>query len=82
MRGYGCGLVGSGKEHSETFVSIKSEEQLDLQALHRARERLVQNRTRLVNQARGFLMERGVRVGQGRHVFQRALRQLGLECGA
>jgi transposase len=63
-----------------TFVSIKSEEQLDLQALHRARERLVQNRTRLINQARGFLMERGVRVGQGRHVFQRALRQFGIEC--
>jgi len=64
-----------------TFVSIKSEEQLDLQALHRARERLVQNRTRLINQARGFLMERGFRIGQGRHVFQRALRQLGDDHG-
>lgn len=64
-----------------TFVSIKFEEQLDLQALHRARERLVQNRTRLINRARGFLMERGVRIGQGRHVFQRALRQLGDDHG-
>jgi len=59
-----------------SFVAIKSEEQLDLQALHRLRERLVHNRTRLINQARGFLMERGVRIGSGRHVFQKALAQL------
>ena len=43
-----------------SFVAIKSEEQLDLQALHRARERLVSDRTRLINQGRGFLMERGI----------------------
>lgn len=59
-----------------SFVAIKSEEQLDLQALHRLRERLVHNRTRLINQARGFLMERGVRIGSGRHVFQKALVEL------
>ena len=64
-----------------SFVSLKSLEQLDLQALHRARERLVQNRTRLVNQARGFLMERGILIGTGRHVFQRELRLL-LEDGS
>jgi transposase len=45
-----------------SFVAIKSEEQLDLQALQRARERLVSDRTRLINQGRGFLMERGIRV--------------------
>ncbi|MEM9318086.1 MAG: transposase [Pseudomonadota bacterium] len=49
---------------------------LDLQALHRARERLVQSRTRLVNQARGLLMERGIRSGTGRRVFQRELGRL------
>lgn len=59
-----------------SFVAIKSEEQLDLQALHRLRERLVHNRTRLINQARGFLMERGIRIGSGRHVFQKALENL------
>lgn len=56
-----------------SFVTVKTEGQLDLQALHRARERLVHNRTRLINQARGFLVERGIRIGTGRHVFQRAL---------
>jgi transposase len=59
-----------------SFVTVKSVEQLDLQALHRARERLIHNRTRLINQARGFLMERGIRIGQGRFVFQKALRQM------
>ena len=59
-----------------SFVAVKSEEQLDLQALHRARERLVTERTRLINQGRGFLMERGIRVGTGRHVFQKELMRL------
>jgi transposase len=42
------------------FVSIKSEEQLDLQVLHRVRERLVAARTALTNQLRAVLLERGV----------------------
>src|SRR6056297_4163185 len=62
-----------------SFVGIKSEEQLDLQALHRARERLVSDRTRLINQGRGFLMERGIRIGVGRHVFQKELTRLTAE---
>lgn len=65
-----------------SLVAIKSEEQLDLQALHRARERLVSDRTRLINQGRGFLMERGIRVGNGRHVFQKELDRLAAEGAA
>ncbi len=42
------------------FVPIKSDEQLDLQALHRVRDRLVQRRTAVINQIRGFLIERGI----------------------
>jgi transposase len=41
-------------------VTLKSEAQLDLQVLHRARERLVAARTRLTNQLRAVLLERGV----------------------
>jgi transposase len=48
------------------FVPIKSDEQLDLQALHRVRDRLVQRRTALINQLRGFLLERGIAVAKGR----------------
>ena len=42
------------------FVPIKTDDQLDLQALHRVRDRLVHRRTALINQIRGFLMERGI----------------------
>jgi transposase len=42
------------------FVPIKTDEQLDLQALHRVRDRLVQRRTAVINQIRGFLIERGI----------------------
>ena len=42
------------------FVPIKTQEQLDVQALHRVRDRLVQRRTALINEIRGFLLERGI----------------------
>jgi transposase len=42
------------------FVPIKTEEQLDVQAMHRVRDRLVQRRTALINEIRGFLLERGM----------------------
>jgi transposase len=47
------------------FVAIKTVEQLDLQGLHRVRERLVCQRTNVINQIRAFLLERGVAVRQG-----------------
>lgn len=47
------------------FVELKSEEQLDVQALHRVRDRLVGERTSLTNQIRSLLLERGHVVAQG-----------------
>src|SRR6516225_9730700 len=47
------------------FVATKTAEQLDLQALHRVRERLVSQRTGIINQIRAFLLERGLAVRQG-----------------
>jgi transposase len=47
------------------FVATKTVDQLDLQALHRVRERLVSQRTGIINQIRAFLLERGVTVRQG-----------------
>ena len=44
------------------FVPTKTAEQLDLQALHRVRERLVSQRTGVINQIRAFLLERGIAV--------------------
>lgn len=47
------------------FVELKSEEQLDVQTLHRVRDRLVGDRTSLTNQIRSLLLERGHVVAQG-----------------
>jgi transposase len=47
------------------FVATKTADQLDLQALHRLRERLVSQRTGIINQIRAFLLERGVAIRQG-----------------
>jgi transposase len=55
------------------FVATKTAEQLDLQPLHRVRERLVSQRTGVINQIRAFLLERGVAVRQGPR-FLRAAR--------
>lgn len=47
------------------FVTLKSEEQLDAQTLHRVRDRLVAERTALTNQIRSILLERGFIIAQG-----------------
>jgi len=55
------------------FVPIKTEEQLDLQAVHRVRERWVMRRTAVVNQIRGLLLERGVVLPKGRSHLEEGL---------
>jgi transposase len=46
-------------------VSEKDQDQLDLQALHRVRARLVSRRTATINQIRAFLIEQGITVRSG-----------------
>lgn len=58
------------------FVSLKSEDQLDLQILHRVRERLVNARTALINQLRAVLLERGIILPKGRVNLMRRLGEL------
>jgi transposase len=55
------------------FVPIKSGDQLDLQSLHRVRERWVMRRTAVVNQIRGLLLERGITLRKGRRYVDAAL---------
>ena len=55
------------------FVATKTSEQLDLQALHRVRERLVSQRTGIINQIRAFLLERGIAVRQGQRFLRTEL---------
>jgi transposase len=47
------------------FVATKTAEQLDLQALHRVRSRLVGERTAVANEIRAFLLDRGIAVAKG-----------------
>src|ERR1700748_3444636 len=58
-------IAGGVQRPTMKFVATKTVEQLDLQALHRVRERLVSQRTGIINQIRAFLLERGVAVRQG-----------------
>jgi transposase len=58
------------------FVELKSEAQLDIQTLHRARDRLVGERTALINQLRAVLLERGIVVPQGRRKLELYLEAL------
>jgi transposase len=58
------------------FVPTKSVEQLDLQAMHRVRARLVRHRTSVINQIRALLLERGIAVRQGARQLQAALPEI------
>ena len=55
------------------FVRIKTQEQSDVQSLHRARSRLVSERTALINNMRSLLLERGITVAQGRKKLEAEL---------
>jgi len=54
-------------------VQEKTQDQLDLQALHRVRSRLVSRRTATINQIRAFLIEQGITVRRGAHALRHSL---------
>jgi len=55
------------------FVTEKTQDQLDLQALHRVRSRLVSRRTATINQIRAFLIEQGITVRTGAHALRNSI---------
>ena len=55
------------------FVAIKTPEQSDLLSLHRVGSRIVRQRTAIINQIRGFLIERGITVRQGPRPLRKVL---------
>jgi transposase len=61
------GIAEAATRPTMRFVALKSEAQLDVQTLHRARDRLVGQRTALINQMRAILLERGIVVPKGRY---------------
>jgi transposase len=58
------------------FVPIKSDDQLNMQSLHRVRESWVGRRTSVINQIRGLLLERGITIRKGRRHAEEALPQI------
>lgn len=67
------GIGEAASRPTMRFVDLKSQEQLDIQTLHRVRSRLVAERTTLINQLRAILLERGVVFPAGRVKFESAL---------
>jgi transposase len=60
------GVAEAATRPTMRFVELKTQEQLDMQTLHRSRDRLIGERTALINQARAVLLERGIVVPQGK----------------
>ena len=58
------------------FVPIKTEDQLDLQGVHRVRDRLVARRTSVINQIRAFLLERGISFRKGPASLRRQMPEI------
>ncbi len=70
------GIAEAATRPTMRFVELKNEAQLDMQTLHRARDRLVGERTSLINQLRAILLERGAVVPQGKKKLKRYLATL------
>ena len=67
------GIAEAATRPTMRFVEMKSEAQLDMQILHRSRDRLVGERTALINQLRAVLLERGIAVPQGKRKLEQYL---------
>lgn len=66
----------AAKQVGMRFVSRKSQEQLEIQMLHRTRERYMKTRTALINQTRGFLSEVGIVFPKGVTAFMKGVKKL------
>jgi transposase len=70
------GIAEAATRPTMRFVELKSREQLDMQTLHRSRDRLVSERTALINQLRAILLERGIVAPQGKRKLEQFLVEL------
>lgn len=66
-------IAEAGSRGTMRCVPLKSTDQLELQALHRVRQRFIVERTAVVNQMRALLLERGIVIPVGRELFARRL---------
>src|SRR6201985_1246843 len=67
------GIAEAATRPTMRFVEMKTEDQLDMQTLHRSRDRLIGERTALINQLRAILLERGLVAPQGKRKLEQFL---------
>lgn len=60
-----AGIAAAARDPDMRFCEVKTEEQQDMQSIHRIRSLLIQQRTALANQIRGLLAEYGIAISQG-----------------
>jgi transposase len=70
------GIAEAATRPTMRFVELKSQDQLHMQTLHRSRDRLVGERTALINQLRAILLERGIAAPQGKRKLEQFLVEL------
>ena len=67
------GIAEAALRPNLKLVTEKTQDQMDLQALHRVRSRLVSRRTATINQIRAFLIEQGITVRTGARALRNSL---------
>ncbi len=60
-----AGIAAAARDPDMRFCEVKTEEQQDIQSIHRIRSLLIQQRTALANQIRGLLAEYGIVIPKG-----------------
>ena len=66
-------IAEAGSRGTLRCVALKSTDQLEMQAMHRVRQRFIVQRTAVVNQMRALLLEHGIVIPIGRELFARRL---------
>ncbi len=67
------GIAEAARRPTMRLVDLKSQDQVDMQTLHRSRDRLVGERTALINQLRAILLERGLVAPQRKRKLEQFL---------
>src|ERR1700716_558880 len=67
------GIAEAATRPTMRFVELKSQEPLDMQTLHRSRDRLVAERTALINQLRAILFVRAIDIPHGKRWLEQYL---------
>lgn len=70
------GISEAAQRPNMKFVPPKNVAQQDVQTIHRIRERLVKEKTSLINQIRGILLENGITIAKTVAKFQKAIPEI------